>query len=155
METTWIVTADAGRARFFAETDPSQPLQEIDDMVNEMGRMRPSEIYTDNVGPTAGAGSTHDTGGAVPNKQYEPPTSPEEQARISFAKAVAGMLLKGHQEKRFQKLTLIAEPKFLGVLRTALDPQLKPLISQEINKDLTHSNGHQLREQIKAHKTGA
>jgi protein required for attachment to host cells len=154
METTWIVTADAGRARIFAESDPSQPLQEVEDMVNEMGRMRPTEIYTDNVGPTAGTRSIHNTGGQVPNKQYEQPTSPEEQARISFANAVAGALLKGHQERRFQKLTLIAEPKFLGVLRTALDPQLKPLVSHEINKDFTHSNGHQLREQIKAHKTG-
>jgi protein required for attachment to host cells len=154
METSWIVTADAGRARFFAESDPSQPLQEIEDMVNEMGRMRPSEIYTDRVGPTGGTGSIHDTGGQVPNKQYEPPTTPEEQARISFAKAVAGYLLKGHQERRFQKLTLIADPKFLGALRMALDPQLKPLVDREINKDLTHSSGQQLREQIKAHKTG-
>lgn len=123
-------------------------------MTNPMGRMRPSEIYTDNVGPTAGTKSIHNTGGQVPNKQYEQPTTPEEQERISFAKVVAEYLLKGHNEKRFQKLTLIAEPKFLGYLRTALAPQLRSLVSQEINKDFTHSNGHQLREQLRAHKAG-
>jgi protein required for attachment to host cells len=152
METTWIVTADAGRARFFAESDPSQPLKEIEDMVNELGRMRASEIYTDGVGPTAGTRSIHDTGGQVPNKQYEPPTSPEEQARISFAKAISGFLLKAHNERQFQRLVIVAEPKFLGFLRAALDPHLKPLISKEINKDLTHANGHELREQLQAHK---
>lgn len=40
METTWILTADAGRARIFSESNPAQPLEEIDDMVNSAARMR-------------------------------------------------------------------------------------------------------------------
>jgi hypothetical protein len=30
-----------------------------------------------------------------------------------------------------------------------LDPHIKPLIKLEVNKDYTHSNGQQLREQIR------
>ena len=151
METTWIVTADEGRARIFATSDRTQPLQEIEDMVNPSARMRTSEKYTDGGDPTAAGKSIHNTGGALPNKQYEPPQTPEEHESESFAKGLCGYLLKAHQEARFQKLMLVAAPKFLGVLRVVLDPQLKPLVTKEINKDYSHSNAHQLREQLQAY----
>jgi protein required for attachment to host cells len=150
MRTTWIVSADTGRARIFSESDPTKPLQEIEDMVNTAARMRTSEIYTDRLGPTAGTKSIHDTGGQVPNKQYEPPKSLDEQEAESFAKEISAYLLKAKQEGQFDKLALVAAPGFLGVLRMVLDPHLKPLVSYEINKDYTHSNGQQLREHIRA-----
>jgi protein required for attachment to host cells len=74
------------------------------------------------------------------------------RGRASFAKEICTVLLKGWQDKRFSKLTLVAEPKFLGVLRGELDNQLKPLVELELNKDYSHSNGLQLREQLQAHK---
>ena len=40
----------------------------------------------------------------------------------------------------------------LGTLRTVIDPQLKDLIKTEFNKDYTHFNGPQLREQLQALK---
>lgn len=153
MNTVWIVSADAGRARIFAESQPDGALQEVDDMVNTAARMRTSETYTDKLGPRAAGKSIHNTGGALPNKQYEPPQTPEEREAESFAKDLSGMLLAAHRQGRFQKLALVAAPKFLGLLRTVLDPELKPLVSLELNKDYTHSNAQQLREQIQAHKT--
>ena len=62
------------------------------------------------------------------------------------------MLLKAKQEGRFDRLALVAEPQFLGALRNQLDPQLKSLVSYEIDKDYAHSNGQQLRDQIRAHQ---
>jgi protein required for attachment to host cells len=150
MDTTWIVAADAGRARIFSQNDPAQPLHEIEDMVNSGARMRTSEQLSDRLGPTSAAGSSHNTGGALPNKQYEPQHTVEERESELFARAICAMLLKGHQEGKYRKLALIAEPKFLGLLRALLDPQLKPLVSQEINKDYTQFSGHQLREQLRS-----
>jgi protein required for attachment to host cells len=119
-------------------------------MVHPAARLRVSEQYTDRLGPTSAGQSIHNTGGAGPNKQYEPRQSMDEHEAELFAKDVSGFLLKGLQERRFQKLTLIAAPKFLGALRTYLDPQLKPLVEQELNKDYTHFSGQQLREQLQA-----
>jgi len=149
MDTTWIVAADAGRARIFAETDQQHPLQEIEDMVNPAARMRTSEQLSDRMSPTSAAGSSHNTGGALPSKQYEPQQTVEEREAEFFAKSVCGVLMKGHQAGKFQKLELIAEPKFLGLLRGVLDPQLKPLVSRELNKDYSQYSGHQLREQMR------
>jgi protein required for attachment to host cells len=56
--------------------------------------------------------------------------------------------MDAHQEGRFQQLVISASPQFLGALRTYLDSHIKPLIKLEVNKDYTHSNAQQLREQI-------
>ncbi|MES2739516.1 MAG: host attachment protein [Pseudomonadota bacterium] len=152
METSWIVTADAGRARIFSQSNLTQPLTEIEDMVNPATRMRTAEKYTDRLGPTSAGQSIHNTGAATPNKQYEPPQTHEEHEAVSFAKDISTFLLKGQQAGHFQKLVLIADPKFLGVLRTLLDPHLKPLVKLEINKNYTHSEPQQLREQLRAHQ---
>lgn len=152
MDTTWIVSADAGRARIFSEQNSSKPLQEIEDMVNGAARLRDVDINTDGTGPLSAGKSSHSTDGALPTNAYEPQTTPEQHNAEIFAKEVSGFLLQAKNAGKFQKLALVASPKFLGLLRVALDPQLKNLISMEINKDYTHSNAQQLQEQIKAHQ---
>ena len=146
MDTIWIVTADEGRARIFCESEPGNPLQEIDAMVNTGARMRTMEKVSDKLSPKAAGSSKHATGGALPTNQYEPQQTPEERESEFFAKTVADYLLKAWQAGQFQKLELFAAPKFLGLLRAILDPQLKPLVTVESNKDYTSLNAHQLRE---------
>ena len=155
MSTTWIVSADAGRARIFAESDSQQPLEEVKDLVSANARVRDSDINTDRIGATSAAQSIHNTGGATPNKQYQPAQTPEQHDAALFARDICAFLLQAKQEQRYQKLTLVAEPRFLGVLREALDNQIKPLINLELNKDYTHLNGNQLREQLQANKAKA
>lgn len=45
---------------------------------------------------------------------------PREEAAIQFAKQIAKELDKLRKEKRFESLTIVAEPKFLGKLRSSL-----------------------------------
>jgi protein required for attachment to host cells len=152
MNATWIVTANAGHARFFAAPAPTEDLQEIEDMVNDAARLRTAESETDRMGPTSAAQSIHNTGGALPNKTYEPAQTPAQRATEMFAKDVAQYLLKGHQEGRYREIALVASPQFLGILRQQLDPQLKNLVSVEINKDYTGLSAAQLREYVRAEK---
>ncbi len=152
MDATWIVTANASRARFFAEPAPTEKLQEIKDMVNDAARLKTAESETDRMGPTSAAQSIHNTGGALPNKTYEPAQTPVQHATDMFAKEVAKYLLKAHQEGRYREIALVASPQFLGILRQQLDPQLERLVSVEINKDYTELSPEQLHEQIQAKK---
>lgn len=153
MISTWIVSADRGRARIFLDSGNTKPLQEIEDMVCPSARSQMSEEVTDKLGPLAAGKSMHGTGGALPSSQYEPQQTPDEHETEVFAKDVCRYLLKARHEGRFEKLALVAAPGFLGALRSELDAQLKPLVSYEINKDYTHSNGQQLRELIVAHNS--
>jgi protein required for attachment to host cells len=151
MAAMWIVSANAGRARFF-ESKPWAPLEEIEDMVNDAVRVRASQMEPDRLGPTAATSNIHDTGGALPNKTYEPHPSPHKHKTEVFAKSICKQLLQAHQQGRFQQLTLVASPEFLGALRSCLDPHLKLLVTREINKDYTHVGPDQLREQIAQHQ---
>lgn len=153
MSTTWIVSANASRARFFAQPKSSAPLEEIGDMANTAVRQRTAETEQDRLGPMAGTNSIHNTGGATPNKTYEPPQTPAAHETEAFARGVAAFLLEGQREGRFQHLCLVASPQFLGVLRKQLDPKLASAVSLEINKDYTQSSVRDLREQIEAHRS--
>jgi protein required for attachment to host cells len=161
MQTTWIVSANAGRARFFSESDPAEPLQEIEDMVNSAVRLRVLETESDKIGPTAATNSGHNIGGTqgvgfahngkvgAPNKAYQPAHTPAQQEAEQFAKDISHYLMAAHQEGRFERLVISASPEFLGALRSSLDPHIKTLIKFELNKDYTHFNAQQLREQLR------
>jgi protein required for attachment to host cells len=153
MNATWIVSANASRARFFSQARPSDPLEEVSDMVNSAVRLRAAETELDRIGPTSATKSPHNVGAATPNKTYEPHQTPVEHETELFARSVAAFLLQAHQEGRFQALALVASPQFLGVLRKLLDPKLKSVVGLELNKDYTQFTAAQLREQIR--ETGA
>jgi protein required for attachment to host cells len=152
MATTWIVSANASRARIFSQSAANQPLQEVTDMVNEAVRLRMVEMTeSDKRGPTAGTKSTHNTGGQVPNKLYEPPLSPEKLEAEHFARDLAAFLVKSHQENAFQQLNLVVSPKFLGALRPLIEP-LRATIKVELDKDYTQQSANELLELVRANQ---
>lgn len=164
MPTTWILAANAGRARFFSESDTKEALQELEDMVSPAAQLRTVDTETDRLSPRAAGDSRHSIGGnqaagfthnsqsGAPTSMYQPARTPDQHAADLFAKDVAEFLLKSHQQGRYDQLVLAASPEFLGVLRAKLDPQVQHLIKTEVNKDYTHSSGQQLREQLQAHQ---
>jgi protein required for attachment to host cells len=165
MPTTWIIAANAGRARFFSESDAKEALQEVQDMVSPAAQLRTADTETDRLSPRAAGDSRHSIGGnqpagfthnsqaGAPTSMYQPARTPDQHAADLFAKEVAEFLLKSHQEGRYHQLVLSASPEFLGVLRAKLNPQVQQLIKTEVNKDFTHSSAQQLREQLHAHQT--
>lgn len=131
-------------------------------MVNPAARLRGVETESDKTGPLAATNSGHNIGGpqgggfahngkaGAPNKAYQPAHTPAEQEAEQFAKDISHYLMEAHQEGRFQQLVISASPQFLGALRAFMDPHIKPLIKFEVNKDYTHFNAQQLREQLLA-----
>ncbi|RZI41981.1 host attachment protein [Herbaspirillum sp. HC18] len=151
MNATWIVSANASRARFFSQGNATEPLEEIDGMINDGARLRGIDIESDEVAPRAAAKSMHGSGSPAPNKTYQPAQTPEMHQAELFARDIADYLLKAYQAGRFQKLSLVVSPQFLGVLRKLLDPQLGSAVRLEINKDYTQFSPTQLLEQIRGH----
>ena len=149
---TWIVSANAGRARFFSQANASAPLEEVKDMTNNAVRLRTSETETDDLGLRSASDSPHSVGAPRPQSGYEPPQTPAEHQTEIFARDVADYLLQAYREGRYGHLCLTASPEFLGVLRKLLDPSIASAITLEVNKDYTRSNAIQLREQIRSHK---
>lgn len=162
MHTTWFITANASRARFFAQTEPAAPWREVEDMVNPASRLRATETETDKFGPTAagksghsigspqGAGLAHNASVGAPNKTYQPARTPAEQEAEEFARDISTYLAQAHLQGRYTDLVISASPQFLGSLRSCLDPHVASLVKLELNKDYTQSDAQQLREQLQA-----
>ena len=152
MDATWIITANASRARIFSQADSSAGLEEVESMINAGARLRTVESESDKIGPMAATKSVHNTGGATPNKAYEPHQTPVEHQTELFARNVADYLLKNQQQGRFRQLCIVASPQFLGILRQQLDANVMSAVSLEINKDYTQASPAELREHIKSHQ---
>jgi protein required for attachment to host cells len=151
MDATWIVSANAGRARFFAQARPVDNLEEINDMVSPSAREREGEIETDRMGNRSASKSAHNVGQPTTPSGYQPHQTPAQHEAELFAREVAKFLSQAHNEGRFGKLCLVASPEFLGVLRKHIGPALGSAVNLEINKDFTSASPAELRERIKAH----
>jgi len=150
MPATWIVSANASRARFFAQAHAADPLDEVNEMVNEGSRLRQRDLETDSpVGERAASGSTHGTSAPTTPSTYEPKQTAKDHETELFARQVAEYLVKAHHEGRFQELCLVASPEFLGTLRKLVEPKLHAALRLEINKDYTHSSPRELQQQLR------
>ena len=152
MGDTWIISANAGRARFFSQAHADQTLKEIDSMVNTAVHLRTSETEADRIGQRSASKSRHSVGAPTQPSGYQPNQTPDEHQTELFARDIADFLLQAQQEGRFRQLCLIASPEFLGVLRKLLDPGLVGVVRMEINKDYTQFSPRQLQEQIQAYQ---
>jgi protein required for attachment to host cells len=146
MSNSWIVSANAGRVRFFSKAYERAPYQEVADFINESAHLRTTDTESDELGRLSSAGGGRN--GTMPDSGYQPNQSPAEHQTELFARSVAESLLQAYDEGQFKQVTLVASPEFLGMLRKQLDPRIKAKVVEEINKDYTQLNAAQLRQQI-------
>lgn len=128
MATTWIVAADASRARVL-QVAGRERLDEVENLLNPEGRLHNREINSDAKGRFAGP----DRPGGHSSDDEEHTV---EHANEVFAKRVGDYLDKARIEHRFDQLVLVAPPKFLGALRKELDKEVEKLVADELPKDL-------------------
>lgn len=131
MATTWIIAADASRAKVLQVTDREQ-LVEVEDLVNPDGRSQNRELDADARGRFPGG----NTG--------QPGVEAVEHRNELFAKRVADYLEKARTEHRFDRLVLAAAPKYLGQLRKELHKEVEKLVAEELPKDLSWLNAREL-----------
>ena len=141
MSDVWILVADAARARIFSAKGPGKDLQPVEQLISPEARLHERDIDADRPGrvfDSFGKGR-HATGTS---------TSPKEQEALRFAHEVVNHIEQGRIANRFDRLILVAEPHFLGLLRKAIKPALKQTITAEINKDLSKATDREIREHL-------
>jgi len=141
MTTTWISAADASRARILQVTDRQRELAEVEDLLNPEGRVHDRELISD-----AHARSSRHAGGGPGSDREE--MSAAEHATELFAKRVGEYLDKARTAHRYDRLHLIAPPKFLGQLRKELGKEVQKLVAEELPKDLSWLNTRQLEQSL-------
>ena len=137
---SWIVVADASRARFFGLSDDGhlvsigrQNLVGSNLRTGEIGSDRPGRVY-ESVG-----GARH---------AAEPSTDPKRHAKFELAHEICDLLDAERKKQSFERLVVVAPPQFLGDLRALMSEHVKPLIIAEVNKDLSKLAGRELEAQL-------
>jgi protein required for attachment to host cells len=127
MKTTWIVAADASRARILQVTGRDR-LSEIDDLVNPKGRLDDRELTTD--------AHPRFRGTQGPARDREQTGAAEHEAEL-FSKRIGSYLDKARVEHRYERLLVLAPPRFLGLMRKNMGKEVEKLVVEEIDKNLS------------------
>lgn len=143
----WVLVADASRARIFSipeNNKPQKPLPWVleKEFDHPEGRARATELTTDV------PGRVKQSFGANSRPAMEEPTDPKEVEAQSFARQLAESLEQGLNRNKFERITLVAPPHFLGLLRGAVNEQVSKRIHQSVNKDLTLLPARELPEHL-------
>ena len=135
---TWIVVADASRARLFETGVVDGAMTEIADLGHPEGRMHDRELTR---GPLP---ASQESVGPV-SHGIEPHTSVREKVSQEFARELAELLEHGRVNHAFDALVLVAEPRFLGVLRSSIGREVSKLLVGSIGKGVSQSNPDEIR----------
>ncbi len=150
MTTTWIIAADASRARILQVTDREGHLEDVQDFVNPSARLHERDLTTDaeprfnGHGGVGKAGSDR-TGG--PRSDREAKRRADYETEV-FVRELGEFLDKARTAHRYDRLHLIAPPKFLGQLRKELGKEVHKLVAEELPKDLSWLNTRELEQSL-------
>lgn len=129
MARTWIVVAHRSGARVFEQSGPGKGLEAVTTLEHPAGRLKNREIDSDKQGR---AFDSHGTGRHAYSREQEP----TEHVAAQFAREIAALLEDGRNGQKYDRLVLVAEPRFLGLLRAALSEQTASLVTATLDKDL-------------------
>jgi protein required for attachment to host cells len=115
MATTWVLAADASRARVL-QVASREKLAEVASLDNPERRM-------------------HDRDPLAPTVEH---------ATEMFAKRIGDYLEKARTRHRYDKLVVIAPPHLLGALRKEYGKEVGKLVADEVAKDLSGLSKHEL-----------
>jgi len=150
MTTTWIIAADSSRARILQVTDREGHLSDIDDFVNPAARLHERDLTTDaeprfNGHGGVGKPGSSPTGG--PGNDREAKSKADYEIEV-FVRQLAEYLDKARMAHRYDRLHVVAPPKFLGRLRVALGKEVAKLVAEELPKDLSALTTRELERRL-------
>jgi protein required for attachment to host cells len=156
MQKTWIVAADSNRARIF-ELSSDDSLREIEDMYNPEGRESEREQTSDArgrfgqgaQGGRGGAGDAVSPGGHGQAHTAEPEQSAREHDVAMFSKQLVRYLDQARNEQRFDKLRVIAAPKFLGLIRQNMTKEVQKMVESEIPKEIAGLDSNAMEQYLR------
>jgi protein required for attachment to host cells len=141
MTKTWILAAHRSGAKFYEHTGPGA-LELVRTIDHPTGRLLDREMVSDRKGRKH-EGTTNLQGTA------DPEVDPARHEAETFARSLAAALTEGRNAHAFERLVLVAEPRFLGLLRAELDAPTAAMVLGSVNHALTDAPVAELREHLK------
>src|SRR5262245_37430549 len=139
---TWIIVADGSRARFLANDGPGKGLHAA--IAQEFHHEAPPtrELGTEKPGRTAPSVGTN-------RSAIQPHVDWHQFEKDKFSQEMANLLNSAAEKNSFDNLIIVAPPRTLGTLRSALSIHTSERIRAEIAKDLTQVPLQDMPEHLK------
>jgi protein required for attachment to host cells len=140
MASTWILVADRCDARILEYT-AERKVRLLQHLEHPEGRLQDHDFDSDRAGNVrkVGEGAFH----AMSQEQ-----TPHERVAEKWAQQLADLLHDARTRGAFDRLILVAEPKFLGHVRTKLDAQTQALVIATVDKELTRVPERELEKYL-------
>lgn len=138
---TWVIVADASRARIFEVNPTKDGLQEIHAFVHPGSRMKTSELVSDRPG-RVDKGPGH--------AAMEARTSAHDVQANEFANILALELDRAVERGECSSIMLVVPPRFLGRLRSSISHRVFNAIIKTLPKELTHCSTAELSAALAA-----
>jgi len=126
----WVVVADESRAIVYVRDKKHSPLAKLFQLENAVARQKTSSLISDR------GGRSFDSHGQGRHTMTREKTDPKKHAAVAFAKEIAGRIAKAKHEGSCRDYSLVAAPRFLGILRDALETAGHADALQTIDKDM-------------------
>lgn len=127
---TWVLIADAGRARVLASERPGKGLAPVEGLAIE-NELPPTHDLVRDRQPRSmeSAGNMR--------HPIRPRTDPRRKKKRRFADEIASALEEQLEIRAFDRLVVVAPPRALGDLRDAMSESVRLRVVNEVAKDLT------------------
>lgn len=135
-QTSWILVANASKAKLFANHGPKKGLELLKEMIHPESRQKNAELVTDRPGFMQSSGNGHGS--------RQPATEPKQNEARNFAQELAQELQHGRSTNQYNRAILVAPPAFMGLLNNQLDGPTAQIVSDRFEKDYTKASEKEL-----------
>ncbi len=139
----WFLVANRSEARVY-DGLPGKGFRFLKKLTNPKARMADAELLSDKPGKSfssaRGSGISH---GFAPHSDHH------EVVAQDFARKVCRALRKDVLSGEVTRLTLVAEPHFLGLLNGFLSPQTKAILADSVPHDWQKWSDKELEKYLK------
>lgn len=126
---SWVVVADNCQARIY-RVAKFPKLEEVSFLEHPDSHLHNQDLVSSK------PGSSMQKGGAA-RYSYQPKTEPKSLEAAKFATELCNFLSSSLREGAYNRLYIMAEPSFLGLLRQHMSGDIKKTVIAEIAKELT------------------
>lgn len=138
----WVIVANEARATVFSQEKRRAPLCEINSLQNEKAQQKNLELTSDR------DGRSFDSRGRGRHSMTNEKADPRQHAATVFAKEIADLIARAKHDGQYRDYTLVAAPRFLGLLRNALATTGIPEPTLSIDKDVVGQDAESIQELI-------
>lgn len=137
----WILVADSTHARTYAQVKGELHLQ--DTLEHPQSREHSQDLMGNRPNQ-----NQHPMEKGLKGDEAQSLRDDESQA---FAREVSHMLSKAHATNRFAELVIVADPRFLGMLRATLSRPVTAAVTATVDKRALQMSSEQLTRLVEEH----